>query len=120
MSREDSALCVEERLAALAHFYLEMRLPLEAAFQAARARPHRTADPIGILSRTKHKGGLTMPGRKPIPWPRLTKRIDQNPFFVCLPERTIAATQPDVQWSGRYEQNRDLSSKREYYPGSID
>ena len=34
---EDSALSVEERPAALAHVYLEMRLPLGGAFQAAQA-----------------------------------------------------------------------------------
>ena len=28
-------------------------------------------------------------------------------LLVFLPERTIAATQPEVQWSDRYEQHQD-------------
>jgi hypothetical protein len=35
--REEPVLSAEQRLAALAHLYLELRLPLEVALNAARA-----------------------------------------------------------------------------------
>ena len=36
---------------------------------------------------------------------RRPQLIGSRIHFVFLPERTMAATQPGVQWSGRYEQH---------------